>query len=76
MQQVGIKPFMKTPEDPLPWMNNHIDSDSVQVAPQEVELSSYLTNSTDNVIEEDAFDEFDDDFDLDEEECMAAPSSH
>lgn len=29
---------------PLPWIENHFHSDHVQVAPQEVEISSYITS--------------------------------
>lgn len=32
----------------LPWMGSYINSDDVQIAPQEVEMSSYLTASVDN----------------------------
>lgn len=36
-------PFEKT-ENPIPWISTWFSSDNIQVAPQEVELSSYLTN--------------------------------
>ncbi len=37
--------------NPLPWMEKHLGSSSTQVAPQEVEISSYLTASVRNDIE-------------------------
>ena len=30
-------------KNPIPWINNWLQSDAVQVAPQETEISSYLT---------------------------------
>lgn len=33
--------------NPIPWINHHLSSDNVQVAPQESEISSYLSNSID-----------------------------
>jgi ribonucleoside-diphosphate reductase beta chain len=32
-------------DNPLPWMNNWLSNDHVQVAPQEVEISSYLVGA-------------------------------
>lgn len=37
--------------NPLPWMDKHLSSSNTQVAPQEVELSSYLVSSIPNDIE-------------------------
>ncbi|QLE85530.1 MULTISPECIES: class Ia ribonucleoside-diphosphate reductase subunit beta [Shewanella] len=45
--------------NPLPWMKNWLESDSVQVAPQEVEVSSYLVGQIDASIDEDEFADFD-----------------
>ena len=54
---------LDTPYDevsnPLPWMKNWLESDSVQVAPQEVEVSSYLVGQIDSAIDEDEFLDFD-----------------
>lgn len=41
-------------ENPLPWMDNWLESDAVQVAPQETEISSYLTGQVDSAIDSDA----------------------
>ena len=43
--------------NPLPWLNHWLDSDNVQVAPQETEITSYLVSAIDNTINDD-----DDDF--------------
>lgn len=48
MQAVGLKPaFEQVKHNPIPWINTWLSSDSVQVAPQEVELSSYLVGQID-----------------------------
>ena len=46
-----------TTTNPLPWMNNYLNSDNVQVAPQETEISSYLVGQIDSTVEEGAFDD-------------------
>ncbi|MCF1427959.1 MAG: ribonucleotide-diphosphate reductase subunit beta [Shewanella sp.] len=45
--------------NPLPWMKNWLESDSVQVAPQEVEVPSYLVGQIDSSIDENEFLDFD-----------------
>lgn len=43
MSAVGLAPaFAKATQNPIPWINAWLSSDNVQVAPQEVEVSSYL----------------------------------
>ena len=43
MSAVGLTPaFAKATQNPIPWINAWLSSDNVQVAPQEVEVSSYL----------------------------------
>ncbi|UXC19390.1 class Ia ribonucleoside-diphosphate reductase subunit beta [Comamonas squillarum] len=43
MTAIGLKPaFDSAKSNPIPWINTWLSSDTVQVAPQEVELSSYL----------------------------------
>ncbi|WP_021028049.1 class Ia ribonucleoside-diphosphate reductase subunit beta [Comamonas sp. B-9] len=43
MTAIGLKPaFENAKSNPIPWINTWLSSDTVQVAPQEVELSSYL----------------------------------
>lgn len=45
--------------NPLPWMDNWLSSDAVQVAPQETELVSYLIGAIDSNINQEDFDDFD-----------------
>ncbi|WP_119344429.1 class Ia ribonucleoside-diphosphate reductase subunit beta [Facilibium subflavum] len=44
--------------NPIPWINTYLDSDNVQVAPQETEISSYLSGQIDSTINADAFQDF------------------
>ena len=49
MGAVGLKPaFEGVKHNPIPWINTWLSSDSVQVAPQEVEISSYLVGQIDS----------------------------
>jgi ribonucleoside-diphosphate reductase beta chain len=43
MESIGIVP-LKHKVNPLPWMHKWLNSKSVQVAPQETEISSYRTS--------------------------------
>ncbi len=68
MRDIGLPTF---PLDPsqiipktneskvLPWMHAYISSDDIQVAPQESEIASYLTASTDGTLADDDFEDFD-----------------
>jgi len=49
----------KTYQNPIPWINNWLQSDNVQVAPQEAEISSYLVGQIDNSMSDGDFDGFD-----------------
>lgn len=42
---VGLMPIYGQKENPLPWMQNWVSNDHVQVAPQEVEIASYLVGA-------------------------------
>ena len=58
MAVIGMgQPFDVT-SNPLPWMNNYLISDNVQVAPQESEISSYLVGQIDSAVSEDDFADF------------------
>lgn len=46
--------------NPIPWMNNWLASDNVQVAPQETEISSYLVGQIDSKVDVNEL-KFDDD---------------
>lgn len=56
---VGLSEIFGSKQNPLPWMNNWLVSDNVQVAPQEAEISSYLVGQIDSSIKDDDFDDFD-----------------
>lgn len=43
LELLGLAPVYGVKKNPMPWMTTYTNSDNVQVAPQEVELSSYLT---------------------------------
>ncbi|WP_314341716.1 class Ia ribonucleoside-diphosphate reductase subunit beta [Simonsiella muelleri] len=48
MSAVGLpQAFPKALQNPIPWINAWLSSDNVQVAPQEVEISSYLIGQID-----------------------------
>ena len=59
IRAIGKKNIFPTTQNPLPWMNAWLVSDSVQVAPQEAEISSYLVGAIDNEMADDDFDDFD-----------------
>jgi ribonucleoside-diphosphate reductase beta chain len=58
MQAIGYESPFDVESNPLPWMNNYLTSDAVQVAPQECELSSYLVGQIDNEVGAEEFDDF------------------
>jgi ribonucleoside-diphosphate reductase beta chain len=58
MQAVGLKLPFEAKSNPIPWINNWLFSDNVQVAPQEAEMSSYLVGQIDAEINEDDLSDF------------------
>lgn len=59
MTAVGLEPLFKNAsQNPIPWINAWLVSDNVQVAPQEVEVSSYLVGQIDSSVSADDLDEF------------------
>ncbi|MCX8574025.1 class Ia ribonucleoside-diphosphate reductase subunit beta [Gilliamella sp. CG13] len=58
MQAVGLKLPYEVKSNPIPWINNWLVSDNVQVAPQEAEMSSYLVGQIDSEINEDDLSDF------------------
>ncbi|AEP36572.1 ribonucleoside diphosphate reductase 1, beta subunit, ferritin-like protein [Taylorella asinigenitalis 14/45] len=49
MLAVGLREaFPNSKQNPIPWINTWLTSDNVQVAPQEVELTSYLVGQVDS----------------------------
>ena len=54
MKYVGLPSiFPDATNNPIPWINNWLSSDNVQVAPQETEISSYLTASVASDLDDD-----------------------
>ncbi|QCU90803.1 class Ia ribonucleoside-diphosphate reductase subunit beta [Thiomicrorhabdus sediminis] len=58
LKAVHFEPIFETKSNPLPWMNNWLVSDNVQVAPQESEISSYLVGQVDSKVDRDDFSDF------------------
>ncbi|MEL6090698.1 class Ia ribonucleoside-diphosphate reductase subunit beta [Plesiomonas shigelloides] len=50
MQAVGLIMPFPSRSNPIPWINSWLVSDNVQVAPQEVEVSSYLVGQIDSEV--------------------------
>ncbi len=59
MNALGLTPIFDECANPLPWINHWLESDNVQVAPQETEITSYLVSAIDNTMKADDAD-FDD----------------
>lgn len=53
MQAVGLTSPFQARTNPIPWINAWLVSDNVQVAPQEVEVSSYLVGQIDSEMNSD-----------------------
>ncbi len=58
MGPVGLECPYAPRTNPLPWMNDYLNSDNFQVAPQEAEISSYLVGQVDADVGANAFDDF------------------
>lgn len=59
MRNVGLdEAFPDAKSNPIPWINTWLSSDSVQVAPQETEISSYLVGQIDSNLADDDFGSF------------------
>ena len=57
MKAIGLDPLYNIPanNNPLPWTEHWIKSKSVQVAPQETEVESYIIGGIEQDIQEDTF---------------------
>lgn len=57
MQAVGLNTNdVNAPKgNPIPWINHYLNSDNVQVAPQETEISSYLVGQINSNLPDNAF---------------------
>jgi len=58
MQSIGLNLPFDVCSNPIPWINSWLVSDNVQVAPQEVESSSYLVGQIDSEINSDDLSNF------------------
>ncbi|EPC0969879.1 class Ia ribonucleoside-diphosphate reductase subunit beta [Enterobacter hormaechei] len=58
MMAVGLERPFPVRSNPIPWINSWLSSDNVQVAPQEVEVSSYLVGQIDPEVNENLFNDF------------------
>ena len=56
---LGFDPIFEVRNNPLPWINAWLNSDNVQVAPQEAEISSYLVGAIDSEVDTADFGDFD-----------------
>jgi ribonucleoside-diphosphate reductase beta chain len=50
IKALGLSPIYDVTTNPLPWMNNYLNSSDFQPAPQENEISSYLVGAVDSSI--------------------------
>jgi ribonucleoside-diphosphate reductase beta chain len=55
MVAIGVNPNTKSTSHPLPWTQKWIAGSDVQVAPQEVELSSYVVGGVNKDVDENTF---------------------
>ena len=58
MLTIGFDAPFSIRQNPLPWMSSWLNSDTVQVAPQEVEVSSYLVGQIDSDLQSEDFSDF------------------
>lgn len=58
LKALNLDPIFPQKGNPLPWMNNWLVSDNVQVAPQESEISSYLVGQVNSKVSKDDFGDF------------------
>ncbi len=60
MKAIGLKPQYDIPanNNPLPWTENWLSSKGVQVAPQEVQITSYLVGALNQDMKENQFADF------------------
>ena len=60
MKAIGLDPIYDIParNNPLPWTEHWLNSKSVQVAPQETEITSYIVGGLKQDMKEDQFSGF------------------
>lgn len=55
---IDLEPAFGSPKNPLPWMDAWLQSDQVQVAPQETEISTYLVGALQSDVDTGALEDF------------------
>ncbi|QCI19755.1 MAG: ribonucleotide-diphosphate reductase subunit beta [Buchnera aphidicola (Brevicoryne brassicae)] len=58
MHAIGFKMLFKKKSNPIPWINSWLNSDHIQNAPQETEISSYLVGQIDSEVSDNEFKKF------------------
>lgn len=58
MKGIGLYAISQQKSNPLTWMNSWLNSDEVQVAPQETEITAYLVGQVDASLSADDFADF------------------
>jgi ribonucleoside-diphosphate reductase beta chain len=58
MKVIGLEPIFPKTNNPISWIKNWTESGSVQVAPQESEIESYVIGAFDNDVEDTNFDDY------------------
>ena len=58
MKGIGLFPISQQTSNPLTWMTTWLNSDTVQVSPQETEITAYLVGQIDSNLGENAFEGF------------------
>lgn len=60
MRAIKMEPLFEKVNNPINWINNWTESKSVQNAPQETEIESYVVGSFEQDMDKDNFDDFGD----------------
>lgn len=55
MDVLGMTPEFGVKSNPIPWIDAHLNSDNVQDAPQEIDLTSYLVGQIDSEVDANIF---------------------
>ena len=58
MKGIGLFAISQQTSNPLTWITTWFNSDTVQVSPQETEISSYLVGQVDSSLNADDFSDF------------------
>jgi ribonucleoside-diphosphate reductase beta chain len=58
LKAIGFEQQFDITTNPLPWMNNYLETDKAQPAPQETEISSYLVGQVDSNVNSSDFDTY------------------